>query len=220
MQLSNEALELIKKIEQGEIDFSKDRLNNTKFGVFIPTKVVENTVVKMQPNENQTESDLKISITKDMGAMPHNSKQVGWFGNVIGKDSICEHPGGRNCRHCTDDHGAPTRNCNAHYQVNNGVDVTTIFPELDYDRALEEFKNEREELLNKLAEEGFGVSLLHAHSPNYQFTELPSGYVAVVSDAKTFFRSESEVEEDETFVPNTWRFVNGELKVAGGFSEK
>ena len=51
------------------------------------------------------------------------------------------------------------------------------------------------------------------------FTKLPQGYISVIAGGKTEFRSVSEVTEDSTFVPNVWRVIGGELKIAGGHSQ-
>ena len=41
----------------------------------------------------------------------------------------------------------------------------------------------------------------------------------MIAGGKTEFRSVSEVTEDSTFVPNVWRVIGGELKIAGGHSQ-
>ncbi len=141
---------------------------------------------------------------------------VAWLGDIAGKDSSCSHGGTRDCTHCTG-HNGECRHCSSHSD--------SIFPEhelkadeLDYDRAMEELKGKKD-ILNDLAEHEFGLALLHGHNSEYKFTQLPENYVSVISDGATQFRTLGNVEQDETFVPNTWRYVNGKFQVAGGFSD-
>ena len=46
---------------------------------------------------------------------------------------------------------------------------------------------------------------MHGHSSKYNFTELPPGMVAVIENARKYFRQRSDVTETSIFVPNVRR---------------
>ena len=215
MKVTSDLKKLIEKVESGDLDVVKERLNNSDFGIFIPAICKKSVVTMMRDGQSQSESDLKITISSNPGDVPKGVQVVGWFGNRVGKDSTCAHPGGpRYCSHCGS-HDGPTVNCT--HPGRSSVHERVSFPVLDYDSAMQEFQTKRD-MLDILARQGFGLSLLHGHSAEHKFTKLPTGYVAVISNNKTHFRTDDEVKSDESFVPNTWRFVDGELRIAGGFS--
>ena len=91
-------------------------------------------------------------------------------------------------------------------------------PELDYHETVKEIEGKKD-LLNFLAGEQLGVTLLHGHNEKFMFTKLPEGYVSVIENGVTNFRKEVDVFKDPNFVPNVWRSINGQLKVAGGHSK-
>ena len=77
-------------------------------------------------------------------------------------------------------------------------------PELDYPNAVQGI-DDKQDLLDKLATEGLGLTLLHGHSNDHMFTKLPPEYISVIANGKkTEFRLESDVVNDATFVPSTW----------------
>ncbi len=144
---------------------------------------------------------------------------VGWFGNLKAKNSSCTHGSVDKCKHCTGHTGA-CRHC-THCARHSDHDISDLLgvhmKELDYHKVVKEIDN-KQELLNALAVHGVGLTLLHAHSDQFMFTELPEGYVSVIANGVTTFRKESDVAKDKTFVPNAWRSIDGKLQVAGGFS--
>ena len=145
--------------------------------------------------------------------MPADAFPVAWMGGQNAKDSKCSHGGTAKCKHCTG-HASHCRHC-THKTGNFGQDFAA--PQLDYAKAAEKIKDNKA-LLESLAKEQFGLTLLHGHSDEFMFTKLPEGYVSVVSNDTTHFRKEAEVAQDTTFVPNVWRSINGQLRVAGGYS--
>lgn len=218
MKVSQDTRKLIEKIKQGKLDYLARELNNSDFGVFIPATVKDGKVTTLERGQSQSENDLVVTITTDQNNLPEDAQQVGWVGRRDGKDKVCDHPKGFSCTHCTK-HGGSTITCTKHNKMNLEFDLTESFPVLDYEEALKDFK-EKEHLLDRLAKEGFGLSLLHGHSDEHRFTKLPPGNVSVISSSKTTFRTEDDVEADETFVPNIWRFIDGKVRVTGGFSKK
>jgi len=90
-------------------------------------------------------------------------------------------------------------------------------PPLDYDDVAKGILT-KQDLLNELAPHEIGIALLHGHNDIHEFTKLPEDYVSVIEGGVTSFRPLADVKVDHTFVPNTWRYINGRLEVAGGFS--
>jgi hypothetical protein len=212
MEVESDVLEVINKINSGELNELLNQINGTEFGVYLPVFEDHGTIRKMLDGYSQIERDLVISVSRDDA--DDDAFPIGWFGSIDGKDSSCRHGGTDKCRHCTG-HTDACRHCtHSDSRLSNPFDA----PELDYLNVVQDVED-KQVLLDKLAPEGLGLTLLHGHSNEYMFTKLPPEYVSVIANGKTEFRLESDVASDSTFVPSAWRVVNGQLKVAGGYSE-
>lgn len=212
MQVDSKVQEIIDKVNSGELNELIHQLDGSDFGVQLPVFEDQGTVKMMLEGYSQVERDLVISISPnetDDDALP-----IGWFGRIDGKDSTCKHGGTDKCRHCTG-HTDACRHCT---HPNGRSSNPFEAPELDYFGTVQEIVS-KQDLLDALASEGLGLTLVHGHSNQYMFTKLPPEYISVITNGKTEFRLESEVLADSTFVPTVWRVINGELKVAGGHSE-
>ncbi len=216
MDIDDKVKQLLDKVNSGKLNEYLYSLDGSDFGLYIPVYVDGDTVRLMKDGYSQTETNLRVTVNKVSDGITEDAQVVGWMGNVDGKDSSCSHGGTKSCKHCTS-HKDRCRHCTGHknLEVNNDL----IAPELDYDSAIEQLKTNYAGILNSLAKEEFGLALLHGHNNEFTFTKLPEEYVSVVSNGVTTFRTETEVKNDPTFVPNMWRFINGELLVAGGYSQ-
>ncbi len=214
MKLDEKVKNLITKAESKLITSFAKALEGSDFGIYIPVYADGDTIKPMLEGYSQTEKNLVVSISKGAKKDPE-AKPVAWMGGAQGKDSKCTHGGKRSCTHCTGPHGGACKHCTEHNTGGLGGDLKA--PELDYDSAIKTLTNKKD-LLDKLALEGFGLTLLHGHNNKFMFTKLPEGYISVISNDVTDFRTEGEVQKDTTFVPNVWRYVGGKLKVAGGYS--
>jgi hypothetical protein len=215
MEISDDLRALINKVNAGELNSYVASLEGTDFGIFIPAHASGGKVGLMLKGYSQTERNLVVSVTPNLGKVTE-AKTIGWVGSND-KDSVCHHGTYHSCRHCTN-HGAACRHCKKHNGNKFGNDLWGA-PELDYDSAVKGIED-KQLLLNSLATENFGLTLLHGHSDAFEFTKLPNDFVSVIANGVTSFRTEAEVLADPTFVPNIWRASDGKLKVAGGFSER
>lgn len=215
MKIDDDVQILIDKINTGKLVNYLPSIDDSDFGVFIPTYVDGDTVKLMMDGYSQSETNLRVTVEKAMKGALKKSVAVGWMGGSTQKDSSCSHSGTKACKHCTS-HPQTCRHCSGHKKsfINNDF----IAPELDFGSAMQELQN-KTHILNGLADENFGLALLHGHSDEFTFTKLPIGYVSVISNGVTSFRKKSEVELDPTFVPNTWRSINGLIDIAGGYSD-
>ncbi len=214
MQIDPKVQELLDKINAGKLDIQAHDLDDTEFGLYIPTYVDGNVVRLMEDGFSQTETNLEITINKHGDPKDHDAKIVGWLASATGKDSSCSHGGSSSCKHCTS-HAGKCRHCTSHGKAMVAPDFDA--DPLDYDDAAKKIFD-KQDVLHRLAPDEFGLALLHGHSDKHEFTKLPEDYVSVIANGKTTFRTLEDIAKDTTFVPNTWRFVNGELKPAGGFS--
>lgn len=216
MPVDKSVEKLIDKVNSGELKKYLNEIDGTDFGLFIRVYVHENTVKPMLNGYSQHENNLVISITDNKDDIPSDAKTVAWFGGKDTKDQKCVHPktGPNNCTHCTE-HTNPGRKCTGHGKTGNPLNDFKA-PKLDYDSVIKNLDN-KNDLLKNLAKEDFGLTLLHGHSDEHMFTKLPEGYVSVISNNETSFRKEEEVINDEAFVPNMWRSIDGQIKVAGGY---
>ncbi|MCZ4243815.1 hypothetical protein [Pedobacter punctiformis] len=212
MPLEKKVQELIEKINSGKLKEHLDSLNGSDYGLYIPVYVDGNTVKPMLEGYSQTEKDLVVSVGKKEDDVLNDAKPVAWFGNKNGKDSKCDHGKTATCRHCTG-HEAKCRHC-THQKGKIGEAFKA--PKLDYDSVIKEL-DDKKDILNNLAKEDFGLTLLHGHSDEHMFTKLPEGYVSVITDGVTSFEKEDEIINNQSFVPNMWRSINGKLKIAGGY---
>jgi hypothetical protein len=211
------------KVRSGALDEHLPALESSAFGIYLPIYLDGDRVTRLPPGYSQVETDLDVSVlpTSDIEAN-EELQSVAWFGGP-GKpdDSKCSHPktGPYTCKHCTK-HTGNCRHCTGHPQKKkNDASAPINFEasELDYDAAIATFEEKRP-MLAALESEGFGLGLLHGHSDRFKFTELPIGYVSVVTNGRTEFRTNEEVAGDKSFVPNIWRSVGGRYEVAGGLS--
>lgn len=220
MILENDVIAKLLKVESGELDEHLTALDCSPFGLFLPIYADGECVKSVPMGYSQVERNLEVTVQPAEDLQDENMEKVAWiYGQNKPDDSKCNHPGTGpfDCSHCTD-HQGNCRHCTGHPQKTDSVKVG-IFdaPELDYGASVEGL-SEKHFLLRSLSKDGFGLTLLHGHSDRFKFTQLPRGYVSVVSNGRTDFRLSEEVAEDKTFVPNMWRSVDGRFEVAGGLS--
>jgi len=215
MIADDEVQALVDKITAGELDKYIVDLDGSDFGLYIPAYAEGNSIKMMMSGYSQTERNLKVSVSKKLTDELLDAKQVAWVGGQVDKDSKCRHGGTSTCKHCTT-HSGNCRHCTSHKDARSG---DLIAPQLDYDGAIQELEFKKH-LLEPLAADQFGLTLLHGHSKEFMFTKLPEGMISVISDGTTNFRKEEDVLSDPTFVPNVWRVIDGKLRVAGGYSDK
>ncbi len=213
MRADSDVKELIQKVNGGELNKYLADLDGTHFGLYLPTYDDGDSVKMMLQGYSQTERNLKVFVSKDSDNAIEGAKMVAWMGGQNAKDSKCAHGGTAKCRHCTA-HGSHCRHC-THKSGRTVGDL--IAPELNYDDAILKLDDKRH-LLEPLASDQFGLTLLHGHNDQYMFTHLPEGQVSVISNGTTSFRKEEDVLNDPTFVPNVWRASQGRFRVAGGHS--
>ena len=213
MQVENDVQEVINKVKSGKLNKLLSKLDGSDFGIQLPVYDDQGTIKMMLAGYSQVERDLIISVSRDN--VDDDALQIGWFGSLDGKDSSCSHGNLQKCRHCTA-HGGRCSHC-THTTDHSGLIEDA--PKLDYFEMVEEIKN-KQDILDELAPEGLGLTLIHGHSNKHMFTKLPEDRISVIVAGKTEFRLESDVAKDPTFVPNVWRVINGELKVSGGHSQQ
>ena len=213
MQIEEKVKELIEKLNSGNLNINLNSINDSDFGLYIPVYVDEETVKPMLEGYSQIEKDLVVSVGKEEDELILDAKPVAWFGNKNGKDSKCDHGNTTKCKHCTG-HTGKCRHC-THTKGKLVEDFKA--PKLDYDNTIKELDNHKD-LLDNLAKEGIGLTLLHGHSDEHMFTKLPEGIVSVVENGITTFRKEQDVLNDTSFVPNMWKVTNGKLNIAGGYT--
>lgn len=220
MNTDENVKKLIDKVNSGDLAEFFKPLDGSNFGVYLPVYEDQGTVKLMLGGYSQIEKNLKVSISNGGDNALVGAKPVAWLGGANAKDSKCDHGGTASCGHCTG-HADACRHC-THAKGKIAGDLTkpslTDAKELDYDLAVAGLKNKKQ-LLESLSHEQFGLTLLHGHNDKFMFTELPADHVAVISNGITSFRPDSEVLKDPTFVPNVWRSINGQLKIAGGHSK-
>ena len=191
MQIEDKLKTLLDKVNTGTINTSLTLLEGTDFGLYLPMYADGNEVKKMLEGYSQTEKDLVISISKNEESLPSDTKAVGWFGNLEGKDSQCKHGGTKSCKHCTT-HTLDCKHCTGHPIPTASHIGDLDAPELNYNDSIEQLTNFGG-LLEELANDGIGISLLHGHNSSHEFTKLPEGIVSVISNDTTNFRSIEEV---------------------------
>ncbi|TJZ77530.1 hypothetical protein [Chitiniphilus eburneus] len=213
MKVDDNLKSLLEKVGSGELDRYLTELEGSDLGFHIPTQISDGTLKLMDEGFSQNESNLKISVTRVADVKPEDSYIVGWMGDKTNKPIQCR-GGHSSCTGHCDKHGGPIKNCSACSRIGSEL----IAPQLDYDSAVKQLENRRD-LLNTLAKQGFGLALLHGHNSEFTFTKLPHDYVSVIANGETSFRKLSDVQMDASFVPTVWRNVNGKLQVAGGYSD-
>ena len=214
MILNNNEKSLLDKVQTEKISSLLKELEGTDFGLYLPIYADGDVIKPLLKGMSETERNLVVSISNDNDPLPEDTKPVAWVGSVYGQDRSCVHPGGpRECKHC-ESHGGGVRGCT---HPGRGVWDDLDAPELDYNSTIEQLINYRD-LLRKLEGESFGIALLHGHNEEHMFTKLPENYVSVISNGVSTFRKIEDVRNDNSFVPNVWRMIDGEIKVAGGYS--
>lgn len=224
MKVEGELSHLINKINDGVFDQYAAQLGDTDLGLYIPSYVDGDMVKTLPQGFSQTEANLRVSVErKSANSPPDDAQVVAWMGGLTSKDSKCRHGGTASCKHCTG-HTGNCKHCTGHKALVGGdlgissPELDLDAPELDYDASVN-ILDTKLDILNSLAKEGFGLALLHGHNDKFKFTQLPKEYITVISNGVTHFRTIEEVSKDNTFVPNIWRFVDGTLLPAGGFSK-
>ncbi|MBQ4666506.1 hypothetical protein [Aeromonas hydrophila] len=215
MQIDDKVKAALESIQSGKLDGYLQQIDNSDFGLYVPVYEDQGMIKLMLEGYSQTERNLVISVGKKEEDDPQEALPVGWLGQFNAKDSSCNHPKENKCRHCTS-HQSKCRHC-THTKSHTMGDINGA-PELDYHETVKQI-TDKQDLLQSLAVDGIGLTLLHGHSDQFMFTKLPEGYVSVIVNGVTTFRKESDVAADSTFVPNVWRSINGELRVAGGHSQ-
>ena len=203
---------LLDKVNAGELDQYLAELDGSDLGFHIPTQMLDGKLTLLGKGFSQSESNLKITVAP-VAALKPDSYVVGWMGDAADKPIQCR-GGHSSCSGHCDSHGGPIRNCSKCTSTYTEL----IAPKLDYESAVTQLENRRN-LLNTLAKDGFGLALLHGHNSEFTFTQLPHDYVSVIANGETSFRKLSDVEVDSNFVPTVWRSVNGRIQVAGGHSD-
>ncbi|MGT2509625.1 hypothetical protein [Cupriavidus basilensis] len=214
MDVEENVNSIIDKVNSGEFNGLSSQLDSGDFGIFYPAYVEDGIVKMMKPGYSQTETNLKIAVTSTALRDP-NAKTIAWMGGGINAWSACNHPGTgpHDCSH-QNGHG-DCIHCKGHNNPHSFVGG--MHEGLDYFTAVSQLNN-KQDVLNSLAPHGLGLTLLHAHDNEHEFTKLPEGMVSVIADGVTSFRKIEVVAKDDTFVPNAWRFVDGKPEIAGGFS--
>ena len=221
MNIEPSVQNMLNKIESNDFISLFQEIDNSHFGLYLPSYLDGDTIKLMEDGYSQNETGLQVTINKEFKTRDELSKVVAWIGSEVSSD--CSHPGGgsKTCRSHCKGHGGPEINCTGHAGRGPGPRIAMnnelIAPELKYSEVINDLALKKE-LLGKLAEHGFGLYLLHAHNDQFEFTMLPSGYVSVIVNDRTEFRKLDVVQSDSSFVPNIWRVVDGELEVAGGYS--
>lgn len=220
--IDDDVTHAVSKVHSGALDAHLPALDASSFGIYLPIYLDGGRIKRLPNGYSQIETDLEVKVLPSSEIEPDEEMQtVAWFGGPAKpNDSKCRHPGTGpfTCKHCTK-HGA-CRHCTKHPQKQkNDARSASGFdaPELDYEAVIATL-DEKRPLLTSLEAEGFGLALLHGHSDRYKFTQLPAGYVSVVTNGRTEFRACEDVAGDETFVPNMWRSAGGRYEVAGGLS--
>lgn len=216
MQVDAKIKDAIASVESGKLSELLQKVDNSDFGLYVPVYEDQGVIKPMLEGYSQTERNLVISVGKKDVDDPEGALPVGWLGRIDAKDSSCRHGDHDKCRHCTS-HQDKCRHCT--HPKGKSVAGIDGAPELDYHKVVKQIDDKRE-LLDELAAHGMGLTLLHGHSDQFMFTKLPEDYVAVIANGLTTFRKSTDVAKDPTFVPNVWRSVNGQLRVAGGHSQQ
>ena len=210
------------KVREGALNAHLAALDKTDFGLYLPIYLKGDKIRRLPSGYSQVETDLEVKVIQSGDIDCDEEMQtVAWFGGPEKPDDAkCVHPktGPNNCKHCTA-HGR-CRHCTGHGNfIQNDASKASDFdaPELDYEASFATL-DEKGPMLASLAAEGFGLALLHGHSDRFKFTQLPQGYVSVVTNGRTEFRKSVYVADDTTFVPNMWRSLGGRFEVAGGLS--
>lgn len=214
MKIDENVQQLLEKVNSGELDKYIPELENSDLGFHVPVYCSDGELKLMNEGFSQTESNLKISVVREPVIKSKDNYIVGWMGNLEDKPQQCR-GGHSSCTGHCESHSGPTKNCSAC----EGINSELIAPELDYDSAVQQLKT-KTNMLNSIAKDGFGLSLLHGHNSEFTFTKLPHDYVSVISGGETKFRKFADVQVDPTFVPTVWRVLNGKLQVAGGHSDQ
>lgn len=213
MEADKNVMQLIMKVQDGHLNKYLADLDGTNFGLYLPAYADGDSVKLMLQGYSQTERNLKVNVSKGEDDALKDARVVAWMGSQNVKDSKCTHGGTAKCKHCSA-HASHCRHC-THTRDRVGEDL--LAPELKYEDAVKNL-GDKQHLLEPLAGEQFGLTLLHGHNDDFMFTELPKGHVSVISNGTTSFRKEEDVNKDATFVPNIWRASDGQFRVAGGYS--
>lgn len=195
----------INKVESGKLNLILSKLNNN-LGIFVNACIDGDMVVPMKEGYSQVEINQKISIVRNESSKNQDDViKVGW---VTNNSVFCfTHTCGGHCIHCfhPGDPGYPsTKELSC---------AREIYPE-EIGGTIEK---EYGKLLDELSDDKMGICIVHGHTLQKPFTELPYGIVSIIKDGITTFRSRSEVLEEKGFVPNAWRLESGVCQPVGGF---
>lgn len=214
MQIEDKVKALIEQVQAGELNEHLESIDGSDFGIYIPVYEEQGKIKMMLDGYSQTERNLVVSVSKKDDEELTDALPVAWIGGQNAKDSSCRHGGTVKCKHCTS-HTAACRHCT---HTSGKLAGQLDAPQLDYENVVADIGNKKQ-LLEALAGKQVGLTLLHGHNDQFMFTKLPDGYVSVIANGVTSFRKENDVNQDPTFVPNVWRSINGQLRVAGGYSQ-
>ena len=195
---------VIDRVEDGCFDALLAELDGSELGIMISAHAEDNRVMPMPIGYMQVETGGEITISEQR---PPNAVQVGWFDCKVSPscDPVCYGEGGSEGH--VDGHRP-------------GALQTYAVKELHPNEVAQRVEVMRESgslPLNKLATEGVGVYMVHAHGGEYEFATLPTGMMAVIEGGRTHFRSRADVQVQGGLVPNVWRFENGIRQPVGGF---
>lgn len=213
MKIDDNVASIIEMVKSGKFNELLAKLEGGDLGIFFPAYLDGDEVKPLPPGYMRSETNLKVEV-RPIGPIDPKAKTIAWMGKGENAWSSCNHPGSGpyKCSH----HDGRDENCIHCSGHDNPHSLGT--PEgLDYHKAISQL-NDKGGILDALAPSGLGLTLLHAHNDQDEFTKLPDNMVSVISDGFTSFRNIDDVLTDPTFVPNAWRVANGKLQVAGGFS--
>lgn len=229
MKIDSKIQSIIVDIQSGKLNEYLKQIDNSDFGLYIPAFEDQGTIKSMMEGYSQKEQNLAISIEKNDGSSLESGFTVGWIGKPKSEELVCDHvhdpddprphrPNRDFCDHAHDPDNTRPRYGNRNQNISQTNSDIDSAPELDYHAVVKQI-DDKQEFLDALAAYGMGLTLLHGHSDQFMFTKLPEGYVSVIASGVTTFRKESDVAQDKTFVPNSWRSINAEIRVAGGHSQ-
>ena len=221
----------IRKVEKGEFDSTLKKLEGSPLGIYANAYAEEGEVVPMPAGYMQSENALEISVTNEKNT---DAIQVGWMGGrslqSVCLTCTCVHPPspdgrplqsiGAYCErwllHRLPALGRTLQSVGAQCQTVEQCDPDLHAREID-PVAIAQSVEGHADLLANLAMDGLGLFMVHGHTEDVGFVELPAGFMSVIENNKTSFRERESVLNNRRFVPNVWRFENGVRQPVGGF---
>ncbi len=213
-------VQAIEKVEDGKFDVALGRLEKDPLGIIVSALVVDGVVSPMPKGMHQVETNMQVTASTERVT---KAFRVSWALKRAPNALAAGHSGMKNveCKEGHDDYeGHCYGHCRDHQSTKAFSDSTDpdlsaaaeLHPEEVYPR-IEEYKD----LLLELSQDNLGLFLVHGHSWEKPFTELPMGCMSVIEDGRTRFRRREDVLSSSGFVPNVWRLEYGVRQPVGGF---